>query len=149
MYTYRVVAAHASSLARTPAAPNSSYGFTSRADSSTPISEPYHICASICAVFLNLLDRTTSIDLSCLAIRTMRRPPEAVEVGKHERRSRASPAIVAGEGSMLGPWLVSFTALGYLGLLFWIAFFGDRAASQLRNRGKEPVVFCATLAVEL
>src|SRR5258708_33847818 len=141
MYTYRVVAAHARSLARTPTAPNSSYGFTSRADSSTPISEPYHICASICAVFLNLLDRTTSIDLSCLAIRTMRRPPEAVEVGKHERRSRASPAIVAVEESMLGPWLVSFTAPRYLGLLFLISFLGRRRGVQSRYGANPPRIY--------
>jgi hypothetical protein len=59
MYTYRVAAAHARSLSRAPAAWNSSYGFTSRADNSTPISRPHHICASICAAFLNLLDQTT------------------------------------------------------------------------------------------
>ncbi len=48
---------------------------------------------------------------------------------------------------MLGPWLVSLTALGYLGLLFAIAFYGDRRAAQWRNGAKEPVIYALSLAI--
>jgi PAS domain S-box-containing protein len=48
---------------------------------------------------------------------------------------------------MLGPWLVSITALGYLGLLFAIAFCGDRRATQWRSGVKEPVIYALSLAI--
>ena len=48
---------------------------------------------------------------------------------------------------MLGPWLVSITALGYLGLLFAIAFYGDRHAAHWRSGAKEPVIYALSLAI--
>ena len=48
---------------------------------------------------------------------------------------------------MLGPWLVSITALGYLGLLFAIAYYGDRHAAQWRSGAREPVIYALSLAI--
>src|SRR5215468_4301414 len=48
---------------------------------------------------------------------------------------------------MLAPWFVSVVALGYLGLLFAIAFYGDRRAQQLRGGVREPVIYALSLAI--
>jgi len=48
---------------------------------------------------------------------------------------------------MLAPWFVSIVALGYLGLLFAIAFYGDRRASLWRGGAREPVIYALSLAI--
>lgn len=48
---------------------------------------------------------------------------------------------------MLAPWLVSVVALGYLGLLFAIAFYGDRRAEQGRAGARESVIYALSLAI--
>src|ERR1051326_7101048 len=49
--------------------------------------------------------------------------------------------------TMLGPWFVSITAVCYLGLLFAIAYFGDRHAARLRNGAWEPLIYALSLAI--
>ena len=48
---------------------------------------------------------------------------------------------------MLAPWFVSIVALGYLGLLFAIAFYGDRRAEQGRGVGRESIIYALSLAI--
>jgi PAS domain S-box-containing protein len=48
---------------------------------------------------------------------------------------------------MLAPWFVSIVALGYLGLLFAIAFYGDRSARAWRSGAKEQVIYALSLAI--
>jgi Na+/proline symporter/signal transduction histidine kinase/CheY-like chemotaxis protein len=48
---------------------------------------------------------------------------------------------------MLGLGFVSIVAVGYLGLLFAIASFGDRHAARLRNSAWEPVIYALSLGV--
>ncbi len=48
---------------------------------------------------------------------------------------------------MLAPWFVSIVALGYLGLLFAIAFYGDRRAEQGRGGVREAVIYALSLAI--
>lgn len=48
---------------------------------------------------------------------------------------------------MLGLWFVSIAAFCYLGLLFAIAYFGDRHAALLRKGAWEPLVYALSLAV--
>jgi PAS domain S-box-containing protein len=48
---------------------------------------------------------------------------------------------------MLAPWFVSAVALGYLGLLFAIAFYGDRRAPRWRGGAREPVIYALSLAI--
>ena len=48
---------------------------------------------------------------------------------------------------MLAPWFVSVVALGYLGLLFAIAFYGDRRAEQGRGGARESVIYALSLAI--
>jgi PAS domain S-box-containing protein len=48
---------------------------------------------------------------------------------------------------MLAPWFVSVVALSYLGLLFAIAFYGDRRAQQWRGGAREPVIYALSLAI--
>jgi Na+/proline symporter/signal transduction histidine kinase len=48
---------------------------------------------------------------------------------------------------MLGFWFVSIAAIGYLGLLFAIAWFGDKHAARLRNTAWQPIIYALSLAV--
>lgn len=48
---------------------------------------------------------------------------------------------------MLGFWFVSIAAIGYLGLLFAIAYFGDKHAARLRNTAWQPLIYALSLAV--
>ena len=48
---------------------------------------------------------------------------------------------------MLAPWFVSVVALSYLGLLFAIAFYGDRRAEQGRAGARESVIYALSLAI--
>jgi Na+/proline symporter len=48
---------------------------------------------------------------------------------------------------MLGLGFVSVVAVGYLGLLFAIASFGDRHADRLRNSAWEPAIYALSLGV--
>jgi len=48
---------------------------------------------------------------------------------------------------MLAPWFVSIVALGYLGLLFAIAFYGDRRAQRGLTGAREPVIYALSLAI--
>src|SRR5262245_57256398 len=48
---------------------------------------------------------------------------------------------------MLGLGFVSVVAIGYLGLLFAIASFGDRHADRLRNSAWEPAIYALSLGV--
>jgi len=48
---------------------------------------------------------------------------------------------------MLAPWFVSVVALGYVGLLFAIAFYGDRRAEQGRGGARESVIYALSLAI--
>jgi PAS domain S-box-containing protein len=48
---------------------------------------------------------------------------------------------------MLAPWFVSIVALFYLGLLFGIAFYGDRSATAWRSGTKEQVIYALSLAI--
>src|SRR5690348_7169412 len=48
---------------------------------------------------------------------------------------------------MLGLGFVSIAAVGYLGLLFAIAYFGVRHAARLRNSAWEPAIYALSLGV--
>lgn len=48
---------------------------------------------------------------------------------------------------MLTPWLLALLALAYVGLLFVVAWFGDRHAEQGRRVFPAPLVFSLSLAV--
>src|SRR5438552_13387322 len=48
---------------------------------------------------------------------------------------------------MLRDWLLWVIALGYLGLLFGVAYLGDRDASYWRAGAREPVIYALSLAI--
>jgi Na+/proline symporter/signal transduction histidine kinase len=51
------------------------------------------------------------------------------------------------EGTMLGFLFVALTAVCYLGLLFAVAWLGDRCGAHLRKGAWEPMVYALSLAV--
>ena len=48
---------------------------------------------------------------------------------------------------MHGFWFVAIAAIGYLALLFAVAYLGDRHAARLRSSVWEPLVYSLSLAV--
>ena len=47
----------------------------------------------------------------------------------------------------MADWLLWLIALGYLGLLFAVAFIGDRSPAYWRSGLREPAVYALSLAV--
>src|SRR5271170_2943199 len=48
---------------------------------------------------------------------------------------------------MFADWFLLFVSLAYLGLLFTIAYYGDRHAARWRVGAKEPLIYALSLAI--
>ena len=63
------------------------------------------------------------------------------------RRGRQRAQTMTGHAGMLPAWLIVFTSVGYVSLLFGIAYYGDRRAVQGKTLVANPYIYALSIAV--
>ena len=101
-------------------------------------------CCSVCRCSTSTCSSPGALLIALLAFvveRASRHPGQQAEcaAGKRDRMSDEEAVLPAG--------LIVVTSLGYVSILFAIAYFGDRRASQGRTLIANPIIYALSIAV--